>query len=677
MTRAGKVDVSVVIPVTHADVEVGDLVRAYGAILRESGRVHEFVFVLDSVSGRPEHELLELQAEYPVTVVRLQGGGLGESISLSAGVGRAKGAFIINAPPYLQSEPREIMKVITALESGADFVATWRSPRVDPWLNRFQSRLFNWVLRRLMGIKFHDLNSSLRGMRRQVLDDVAVYGELYRFLPVLAQRQGFRVVEVKIQHREERGRRGFFGFGVYLRRMLDILAITFLTRFTQKPLRFFGTLGFTAILVGLALSVDPLWNRWFAADAESLATRPIIIVAAVMVAFGVQLIGFGLVGEIIIFTQARNLQDFKVDDVVEHRGIGSSTDDPEPVSTEVRVREIVPGEDARWDAYVRSHAEGTFFHLTGWRKVVEDVFGHEAHYLVVERGREWLGVLPLFLCRSPFLGRNLISAPYAVYGGLLDESPAAREALIEAAERLGRRLKAGYIELRSLRRQLPECPASELYVTFRREVTGNSEELLASIPKRARAEVRRAQNKHGLTVELSRDLEVFYALFRVNKRRLGSPPLPKRWFRALLDEFGNQVVLHVVRLPEGKPIAAVMSFRFGDTLYAYYSGALHEHYGTGVNDFVYFKIMEWCTTAGIRVFDFGRSRKDTGAAHFKKNMGFVAAPLSYEYVLLAKDARLPEFHPSNPKLDLPRRMWSSLPDFVSTKIGGRLSKYLP
>ncbi len=672
-----RVDVSIVIPVTHADVEVGGLVRAYGVILRESGRAHEFVFVLDSVSGRPEHELLALQADYPVTIVRLQGGGLGESIALSAGVERAKGSLIINAPPYLQSEPREILKVVTALESGADFVATWRSPRVDPWLNRFQSRLFNWVLRRLMGIKFHDLNSSLRGMRRQVLEDVAVYGELYRFLPVLAQRQGFRVVEVKIQHREERGRRGFFGFGVYLRRVLDILAITFLTRFTQKPLRFFGTLGFAAILVGIALSVEPLWDRWFSSSPSSLSSRPIIVLAAVLVAFGIQLIGFGLVGEIIIFTQARNLQDFKVDDVVEHRGIVSATADVEPVSTELRVRELVPGEDARWDAYVRSHPRGTFFHLTGWRKVVEDVFRHEAHYLVVERGRQWVGVLPLFLCKSPFLGRNLVSVPYAVYGGALQESPDALTALLEAAQRLGRRHKAGYVELRHQERQLPDTPVSELYVTFRREIRGTAEELLASLPKRARAEVRRARDKFGLSIELSRDLDVFFRLFQVNKRRLGSPPLPKRWFRGLLEEFGNQVVLHVVRLPDGAPIAAVMSFRFGETLYAYYSGALHEHYNTGVNDFVYYKIMEWCVESGVRVFDFGRSRKDTGAAHFKKNMGFAPEALSYEYVLLAPDAKLPEFHPSNPKLNLPRRVWSSLPDFVSTRVGGRLSKYLP
>ncbi len=668
------VNVSIVIPVTSPEIDVGKLVHAFSAPLRQAGYAYEFVFVLDSVTGRPEHELLALQSQFPVTIVRLQGGGLGESIALSAGVDRAKGRFIINAPPYLQSEPEDVLKVMSALESGADFVATWRHPRVDPWFNRLQSRLFNWVLRGLMGIKFHDLNSSLRGMRRQVLEDVAVYGELYRFLPVLALRQGFRVVEVTIRHREERGRRGFFGFGVYLRRLLDILAITFLTRFTQKPLRFFGTFGILLILVGLALSVEPLLSKF--SGKEGLASKPIIVLAAVLVAFGIQLIGFGLVGEIIIFTQARNLRDFKIDAVIEHDPAVAIVAPLEP-NAELRVREVGPGEDARFDAWVRARKGGTFFHQSGWRKVVEDVFRHEAHYLVAERGRQWEGVLPMFFTKGPFLGSNLVSIPYAVYGGLIADNPLAAAALREQAERLGRRLGAGYLELRHEHRQFEDLPTSDLYVTFRKAIVGTSDDVLAAIPKKARAEVRRARDKNGLQFFESRDLDEFYALFQVNKRRLGSPPLPKRWFSALLDEFGRDVVIHVVRLPDGKAISGVMSFRMGDTLFAYYSGALHEHYGTGVNDFTYFKIMEWCADNGVRVFDFGRSRKDTGPANFKKNMGFAAQPLHYEYLLLGDKASLPVFHPGNPKLSLPRRVWSALPGFVTTRLGGRLSKYLP
>src|SRR5690606_12399575 len=141
----------------------------------------------------------------------------------------------------------------------------------------------------------------------------------------------------------------------------------------------------------------------------------------------VQLIGFGLVGEIIIFTQASQLRDYKIEELLEG-GTGESGG-VEPVVEEdavrprsngspPRVRELLPGEDARWDSFVREHQDGSFFHLSGWRRVVEEVFGHEPHYLVCEEGRAWSGILPLFWVRSPFIGRQLISVPYGVYGGV-------------------------------------------------------------------------------------------------------------------------------------------------------------------------------------------------------------------------------------------------------------------
>ncbi|MHC4078879.1 MAG: glycosyltransferase, partial [Planctomycetota bacterium] len=231
--------VSVVIPITTGDVSLQELVESYSRPLAAAGYPHEVVAVLDGVAGRYEQVARTLAAEYPLKTVALHGGGLGESVALSAGVEHALGDLIVNVPPYLQAEPEDLLKVVRGLESGNDVVATWRHPRVDPWLNQLQSRLFNWVMGLLMGAKYHDLNSGMRGLRRHVMDEISVYGEMYRFLPVFAQRQGFKVVEVKVRHREERGRRGFYGVGVYIRRLLDITAVTFLTRFTQKPLRFF------------------------------------------------------------------------------------------------------------------------------------------------------------------------------------------------------------------------------------------------------------------------------------------------------------------------------------------------------------------------------------------------------------------------------------------------------
>jgi len=707
--------VSVVVAITSSEAHPSKVATGLSKALRAGGYGCEFVFVLDGPVGRVEQEIQALDCGCPVKIVRLQGGGLGESIALSAGVARAAGRYIVNVPPYLQMEPEEVTKVVAALEAGADCVATWRTPRVDPWLNQLQSRFFNWVLRLLMGIPFHDLNSGTRGFKRQVLEEVSVYGELYRFLPVLARRQGFKVVEVKVKHREEKGRAGFYGVGVYLRRLLDILAITFLTRFTQRPLRFFGYVGFASMLLGIGLAVSPLYLKMF--EKQSLTDRPLFVIGAILAAFGVQLIGFGLIGEIIIFTQSPNLRDYKVEELIEG---GSESLPPPPLPEShapgsaptferrspavpaatpagaaervlaadpivhgngadlpLRVRDLLPGEASRWDAFVGRHAHGTFFHLTGWRRCVQSVFRHEPHYLVVEQGRRWLGVLPLCRTSSPFLGRNFVSVPYAVYGGVLAESEAAQTALLARAAELGRDSRSGYVELRHLEARPGERAGSQLYVTFRKQLPADPTAVMPAIPKRARAEVRRARDQHGMVLQAECDEALFFQLFAENKRRLGSPSLPRRWFAALREEFGRAIVLHRAVDQQQRTLAAVMSFAFKDTLYAYYSGSVTGANDTGVNDFIYCGIMEWAVQAGFSRFDFGRSRVDSGPAQFKKNMGFQAEPLHYEYLLLGAGARLPEFHPSNPRLDLPRRIWSNMPMFLTNRLGGRLSRYLP
>ena len=713
--------VTVVLAIAGPDAQPRPVVEGFGKALLTAGYRCEFVVVLDGPAARFQQEVRDLASEWPLRIVQLEGGGLGESIALSAGVAKANGDLVVNVPPYLQIEPEDVLLVVKALEAGADCVATWRHSRIDPLLNQMQSLVFNWFLRLVMNMPFHDLNSGTRGFRRQVLEEVAVYGELYRFLPVLARRQGFRVVEVRVRHREEMGRAGFYGVGVYLRRLLDILAITFLTRFTQRPLRFFGYVGFSAALVGTLMAAWPLYLKLF--DNESLANRPVFVIGAILAAFGVQLLGFGLIGEIIIFTQAPNLRDYKVENdgpatdehseaqvvpmaevapVVAHdaqpafEGAAPAPEAVVKVAAEpavpeqpLRVREILPGEDARWDSYVSRHAHGTFFHRTGWSRVVAEQFHHYPHHLVVEQGRRWLGVLPLFLTKSPFLGKNLVSVPYAVYGGVLADDERAQQALLQHAEVMGRELGVGYVELRHLEARPGERPRSPLYVTFRCELPERAEDVMARIPKKARAEVRCAREpaapaiegkrreSFGITVTPDGSVDELFALFAENKRRLGSPALPRSWFQGLVDEFGKAAVIHRAVLPNGNTIAAVMSFCFKDTVYAYYSGSRSDVNDTGVNNWIYCAIMEWAVEQGYRHFDFGRSRADSGPAKFKRNMGFEAEPLHYEYLLLGQGAKLPEFHPSNPKLALPRRLWSKLPMFACNHLGARLSRYLP
>jgi predicted N-acyltransferase len=181
----------------------------------------------------------------------------------------------------------------------------------------------------------------------------------------------------------------------------------------------------------------------------------------------------------------------------------------------------------------------------------------------------------------------------------------------------------------------------------------------------------------GIVVTADGTVDELFALFADNKRRLGSPSLPKRWFQAIQDEFGKAVVIHRAVDPSGRTLAAVMSFLFKDTVYAYYSGSLTGINDTGVNNLIYCEIMEWAVRQGYARFDFGRSRAESGPAKFKHNMGFEAEPLHYEYMLIGPGATLPAFHPSNPRLALPRRLWSKLPMFLANRLGARLSRYLP
>ena len=310
------VDVSVVVPVQSPYAEVRDVAQALGAELDRERRTWEILFVFDGVKGRAWEVVQELRAERPGRIKSIAfGSPFGESVCLAAAFERARGRYILTSPQYVQVDPLEVGPMLEALDRGADFVTPWRHPRVDPLLNRIQSVLFNFVIRRIIRGRFHDLNCYFRAIRREVLEDIQIYGDLYRFLPVMAHRQGYRVVELRVRHLKEWGRSGFFGIGVYLRRLLDIVAVMFLTKFTLKPLRFFGTLGGLSALIGSLICGHLAVQK--IVFGEGVSGRPLLLLGVLMIVLGVQIIGFGLVGEIIIFSQARNLKEYRVERIYE------------------------------------------------------------------------------------------------------------------------------------------------------------------------------------------------------------------------------------------------------------------------------------------------------------------------------------------------------------------------
>ena len=708
-------EISILIHVEEAAADISLLVESYNRVLGQLHRTGEIIFVIDGPGGVVLDRISEVQTRHDnIKVLALQGGGNGESIAFSAGIEHAAGRFVFTAGDYLQVAPEEIGIHLAALEGGADLVLSWRSPRVDPWLNRLQSKFFNWFLRRVSKVPLHDLNCGFRSMRREVLEEISVYGDLFRFLPIMAKRRGFSVKEVKVRHLEEKGKTGFFGIGVYLRRLLDILAVTFLTRFTQKPLRFFGIIGAAMIVIGMALALPPFIER--ITGIGGLQDRPIFLMGVVLLAFGFQCIGFGLVGEIIIFTQSRNLKEYKIDQITSPHareaeipvetvdlppiqghappatvGAGSSPPSIEErqasiaPAREVRprdtdlpplVRRVAPGEETVLDLYVTGHEHGTIFHLDCWRRMVEEVMGRSAIVLVAEKGGRIAGILPFFHLKSMFLGKVAVSMPFAVYGGVLADDEDVAEALIQAGNHISDAAGNRYFEYRHVESVGDQLAERELYVTYKRELPEDPERCLLAIPRKARAEARKARD-HGLIFEEGCELSTFHRLFAENKQSLGSPVIPLKMLQSIEKELGmERLVMHQVRDPEsGKIIAAVMSFLYGDQILPYYSGGLDGFERLGVNNFMYWKLMEWASQKGIKVFDFGRSRKDTGSARFKKNMGFEAQSLAYQYHL-GPGGSLPDLHPGNPKIGIYQKVWRRLPRSLAISIGGPIFKQL-
>ncbi len=326
-----------------------------------------------------------------------------------------------------------------------------------------------------------------------------------------------------------------------------------------------------------------------------------------------------------------------------------------------------------WDAFVASHPEATFFHLSGWKTVLEEAFGHPTHYLYAEQEGKIVGVLPLGQIKSRLFGNALISTPFCVYGGALADDASVRSALEQAACDLARDLEVDWLELRNLQPSGSGRPTKELYVTFRKALDPDPKANFKAIPRKQRAMVRKGMEK-GLVSVVDDQLDRFYEVYAESVRNLGTPVFPKRYFKTLKQVFGEACEILVVE-HEGQTVAAVMSFYFRDEVLPYYGGGTALARKLYANDFMYWEVMRRALEKGVRVFDYGRSKKGTGSYRFKTHWGFTPRPLHYEYELIRSKA-LPDINPLNPKYRLFSQAWRRLPLPVSKLIGPWLAKSL-
>lgn len=337
------------------------------------------------------------------------------------------------------------------------------------------------------------------------------------------------------------------------------------------------------------------------------------------------------------------------------------------------IRELHTDEAAAWDAWVNAHPAGTFFHLAGWRTVLERATPHRPHYLLAESGGRITGVLPLAHVNSWLFGSALISTPFCVYGGALAEDDATRHALEDAAQARARELRVGYVELRNCTPSREDWPRKSLYVTFRREISANDEENMQAIPRKQRAVVRKGIQL-GLRSVADADPNRLYAVYSESVRNLGTPVFSRRYLDVLLDVFRERIEILTVE-HEGTAVASVLSFFFRDEVLPYYGGSIAQARQLYANDFMYWEVMRKAAARGIRVFDYGRSKRDTGSFRFKKHWGFEETPLAYEYALM-RSRQMPDVSPNNARYSMFVQAWKRLPLPVSRLVGPWIARNL-
>jgi dolichol-phosphate mannosyltransferase len=288
--------ISVVVPVHDEERSVAFLAEELRAALEPLGTPWEAIFVDDGSTDGSFAALTRLHAAHDdVRVVRLRR-NFGKAAALAAGFEQARGDTIVTIDADLQDDPAEIPRLLAKLEEGFDLVSGWKVRRRDPLRRRLLSRVFNAVASRVSGIRLHDVNCGLKAMRAEVVDGIDLYGELHRFLPVLAHYEGYRVGELPVNHRPREHGRSRYGLERYLRGFFDLLTVSFMGRYRHRPLHLFGSLGLLLGLAGFAILV---YLTALKVAGEAIGHRPLLTLGVLLVVVGIQLFSLGLVSELV------------------------------------------------------------------------------------------------------------------------------------------------------------------------------------------------------------------------------------------------------------------------------------------------------------------------------------------------------------------------------------------
>jgi glycosyltransferase involved in cell wall biosynthesis len=288
--------ISVVVPLLNEEHSLETLYQEIANALDPLRHEFEVVYVDDGSTDGSLSVLERLHDEHANVVVVHLRRNFGKAAALQAGILEARGDLVVTIDADLQDDPAEIPKLLAKLDEGFDLVSGWKTRRNDPFARRLFSRIFNWMTGAISGVHLHDVNCGLKAYRAEVLQGMRIYGELHRFIPVLAAYRGYRIAEIPVNHRARQHGRSRYGPERYLRGFFDLLSVTFMGRYRYRPLHLFGGIGLLMGAVGFVI-LTYLTVIWF--WGSGIGTRPLLTLGVLLMVVGIQFVSLGLISELV------------------------------------------------------------------------------------------------------------------------------------------------------------------------------------------------------------------------------------------------------------------------------------------------------------------------------------------------------------------------------------------
>lgn len=307
-----RTEVSVVIPLYNEEQSLRELYNKLKNVLNKT-RGYEIIFIDDGSTDSSIRVLHELRSrDRKVIVIRFRR-NYGKSAALSVGFQHSKGEYVITMDADLQDDPNEIPNLLNEIKKGYDLVSGWKKKRYDPITKTIPSRFFNFVTSLLTGIKIHDFNCGLKAYRKEVIKDINIYGELHRYIPVLAHWQGYKIGEIPVQHHPRKYGKTKFGIGRFWKGFLDLLTVMFTTRYLRRPLHLFGFWGMTFFGIGFIIDLYLVILKF--TEGMALSNRPLFLAGVLFIIVGIQFISIGLIGEMISKTSPSTEREYSIREI--------------------------------------------------------------------------------------------------------------------------------------------------------------------------------------------------------------------------------------------------------------------------------------------------------------------------------------------------------------------------